>query len=348
MSSRPVPALDIGGSHVTAALVDLAAGEVVPGTFRRHSLCSSGSVSGIIDTIVACAQAVPAVQGDIWGVAIPGPFDYQRGVGLFTGVGKFDSLNGVDVGAALARSLTGDPARIRFLNDAHAFVRGESLFGAAAGHDRCAGITLGTGVGSAFLASGSICDRGPAVPPEGRVDLLRIGGQPLEDVVSSRAIEGAYYRVTGTRPADVAWIAHQAGLGDMTATAVLRGAFEQLGAALRPWLVSFGATMLVVGGAMTGSWKLIEPALAAGIRRADEPGAPFGIAISVAARGGDGALLGAAAYARMTGALIHGRVKDLASMPSYAGSDGGGALWPLGGSDRAPCRPCVTWPRSRG
>jgi predicted NBD/HSP70 family sugar kinase len=312
----PVPVLEIGGSHVTAALVDLPAAEVLPGSIR-HELSASGTVSDILEAIIACALAVPAPEGATWGVAIPGPFDYQRGVGLFTGVGKFDSLYGVDMGAALAAGLPGHPGPIRFLNDAHAFARGESLFGAAVGHDRCVGITLGTGVGSAFLADGTVCDHGPAVPPEGRVDLLRIDGQPLEDVVSSRAIRRAYQQQTGTRPPDVAWIAQRVSLGDMTAADVLRTAFERLGEALTPWLASFGATMLVVGGSMTGSWNLIKPALETGIfGRTDEPTGSLAIAISVAARGDDAALLGAAAYACAPGTLIHSeRVKRPATVP---------------------------------
>jgi glucokinase len=297
----PVPVLEIGGSHVTAALVDLPAAEVLPGRVRRE-LSPSGTASGILGAIVACARAVPAPQSAAWGVATPGPFDYEQGVALFTGVGKFDSLYGVDMGAALAAGLPGHPGPIRFLNDAHAFVRGEWLFGAAAGHDRCVGITLGTGVGSAFLADGTVHDDGPDVPPGGRADLLRIDGRPLEDVVSSRAIRGAYQQRTGGQPPDVARIAQRAGQGDMTAADVLRTAFERLGAALGPWLASFGATMLVVGGAMTGSWNLIKPALEAGIGRTDEPPSSLAIAISVAARGGDAALLGAAAHVCRPGA----------------------------------------------
>lgn len=291
---EPVPVLEIGGSHVTAALVDLSAAEVLPGP-ARHELDASGAAPGILQAIIACASAVPAPQGAAWGVAVPGPFDYQRGVGLFTGVGKFDSLYGVDMAAALTAGLPGPPGPIRFLNDAHAFVRGEALFGTAVGHDRCVGITLGTGVGSAFLANGAIRDHGPAVPPEGRVDLLRIDGQPLEDVISSRAIRRAYERQAGLRPPDVAWVARRADEGDMTAANVLHTAFGRLGEALGPWLASFGATMLVVGGAMTGSWNRIGPALEEGIRRASAPPA---MTIAVAARGGDAALLGAAACAR--------------------------------------------------
>ena len=46
-------------------------------------------------------------------------------------------------------------------------------------------------------------------------------------------------------------------------------AFEQLGAALRPWLQDFKAKTLVVGGSMTGSWDLIGPALLDGMRGGD-------------------------------------------------------------------------------
>ena len=51
-----------------------------------------------------------------------------------------------------------DPAReIVFLNDAEAFVLGEWWAGAARGHVPAVGITLGTGLGSAFLDGGESC-----------------------------------------------------------------------------------------------------------------------------------------------------------------------------------------------
>jgi glucokinase len=228
-------------------------------------------------------------------VAIPGPFDYRQGVAWFTGVGKFDSLYGMNLGAALAARLPGPPGHLRFLNDAHAFLRGEWLFGAAAGHDRCAGITLGTGIGSAFLLHGRLQHDGPAVPPQGRVDLLRINGQPLEEVVSSRAITRAYQRQAAATVTGVAEIATRATNGDPIAADVIRAAFERLGAALAPWLASFHATVLVAGGAMTGSWNLIKPALQAGLSLHGQ--APTPLTVSVAARGDHAPLLGAAAHA---------------------------------------------------
>ena len=183
---------------------------------------------------------------------------------------------------------------------------GEWLFGAAAGHERCVAITLGTGIGSAFIADGELRHEGPGVPPEGRVDLLQIGGRPLEDVVSARAIERSYEQATGEVPDSTAFVARRARLGDKTATAILWASFEQLGQALRPWLEEFHAGVLVVGGSMTGSWDLIGPALWHGLgksRGAHGSPASFlaGLTTSVAARPEHAALLGAAAFAQRNG-----------------------------------------------
>ncbi len=295
-----LPVLEIGGTHVTAALVDVNAGVVMGATLQRAALNASASAGELLGAIILCGRGLVVPARQRWGVAIPGPFDYERGIGLFADVGKFEALNGVDVGNALAEGLPGPPGSIIFLNDADAFLWGEWLFGAAAGHERCVAITLGTGVGSAFIADGDLRHDGPGVPPEGRVDLLRIGGLPLEDVVSARAIERAYHGRTGVVPGDTAYVARQARAGDQAAAAVLREAFEQLGIALQPWLGEFGASVLVIGGSMTGSWDLIGPALIGGLHSGGR--APVvGIAATVAAHPEQAALLGAAAYAKRTG-----------------------------------------------
>jgi glucokinase len=134
------------------------------------------------------------------------------------------------------------------------------------------------------------------VPPEGRVDLLSIDGQPLEDVVSTRAIERRYQRLSGARPQGAGEVAGLARGGDPVAAGVLRSAFEALGKALSPWLEEFGAEALVVGGSMTGSWDLIGPALVGGIAGAMADGGK-GLTVVVAAHPEHAALLGAGAYA---------------------------------------------------
>jgi glucokinase len=279
-------------------MVDLAAGAVVPGSARREGLDPSGSAGEILGQVVACSAALSAAPGERWGVAVPGPFDYERGIGLFAGVGKFEALYGTDVGKALMAGLPGPPGCVAFLNDAEAFAWGERLFGAAADCERCVFLTLGTGIGSAFLSGETIRRSGPGVPPEGRVDLLQIAGRPLEETVSTRAMEHEYARRTGTAPRGGAKVASLARAGDAAATTVLTSAFRSLGVSLRPYLAVFAPQALIVGGAMTGSWDLIGPAFGEGLYGgADRAARALGeLTISVAANPADAALLGAAAY----------------------------------------------------
>jgi glucokinase len=288
--------MDVGGTHVTAALVDLDAGAVIGSTLRRGTLRPSAPAQELLDGILVCGRELPVATGAAWGVAVPGPFDYERGVALFAGVGKFESLYGTDVGRALMAGLPGPAGSVVFLNDADAFLLGEWLYGAAAGHDPCAAITLGTGIGSAFLSGGVVRQDGPGVPPEGRADLLWIDGQPLEDVVSTRAIERRYQAISGVAPQGAAEVAGLARAGDPVAAGVLRSAFAALGRALSPWLEEFGAKALVVGGAMTGSWDIIGPALVGGIGDVVAGGGQR-LRVVVAAHPEHAALLGAGACA---------------------------------------------------
>ncbi|MET0134617.1 MAG: ROK family protein [Kibdelosporangium sp.] len=245
-----VPVLEIGGSHVTAALVDPGTGEVSHRT--RHSLSKDAPAAVLLAALATAANTLPVTADTVWGAAIPGPFDYATGVARFANVGKFDSLNGVNVGAELRSRITPRPLGIRFTNDATAFARGEWRWGAAKDHARVVALTLGTGVGSAFLVNGTPVTSDPAVPPEGRADLLEINGVPLEDVVSTRAVLAAHGSCSS-----VAEIAQQAQSGDPVARSVLLTAYQALAEALAPWLSRFSPTAVVIGGGVSAAWDIV-------------------------------------------------------------------------------------------
>lgn len=296
--STPTPVLEIGGTHVTSALVDLCGGHVLAGSAHREQLSGDAPAEEIIGTIAQCARQLNVTAAAHWGVAVPGPFDYARGIALFEKVGKFDSLRGMDVGAALCRALPGMMGSLTFLNDADAFGLGEYINGAASGCDRAAAITLGTGVGSCFIAGARIVENDPSVPPEGRADLLTWEGHPLEDIVSRRGIRASYAARRGLpvqNVDDVRTIAAAARRGDTTAGEVLNDAFVVLGKVLSPWLARFGASALVVGGSMAASWDIVEPPLRLGLRGGEK--ALAGLKVLPAAQPEDAALFGAAWYA---------------------------------------------------
>ncbi|MFF7158445.1 ROK family protein [Streptomyces sp. NPDC008139] len=287
-TGRSVPVLEVGGTHVTAALVRLGGARSRVLASHREPLDGHAGADRITATLLHAAHALPSAPPARWGVALPGPFDYARGIARYRGVGKFDALEGTDLGALLRAGLPSRTGAV-FLNDAEAFLRGEWAEGAGRGHARVVGITLGTGVGSAFLHDGAAVNDGPTVPPEGRADLLTHHGAPLEDRVSRRALIAAYRQASG-RDLDVREIAAEARGGDGAARRVLDDAFAVLGETLGPWLRRFGATALVVGGSMTGSWDLIGPALTAGLPGDLPPPLP-------AARPAEAGLIGAARYA---------------------------------------------------
>jgi glucokinase len=284
VSNALVPVLEVGGTHVSAAVIDPSTWQV--GATTRYSLDADASAEVLFDRFARAGRSLSAPAGATWGVAMPDPFDYQRGIGQFEGVGKFTALRGVDVGDGLRTRLRG---RVAFLNDADAFVLGEWAAGAAKGSRRCVGITLGTGVGSGWLVGGVVTD--PGDPPGGRLHRLSVGGQPLEETVSRRAIRRAFAAAGGDRDADVREIAELARAGDRTAGHVLGQAFVTLGRVLGSCLSGFRADVLVIGGSMSASWDLFEPAFRAG---AEGTGLPQ---IRLAVNSDAAALIGAAVHA---------------------------------------------------
>jgi glucokinase len=246
-----VGALEIGGTHVTAGRVDVA-GSSLASDVRRFSLDGRSSRDELLAAITTAALDVRLPAIDLWGVATPGPFDYERGVSKIRGLGKLDGLYGVDLRGRLARDLgIARPERVRFLNDAHAFVLGEWWAGAAKGHRRAMGVTLGTGLGSGFLIDGQLIFSGPDVPPDARLDLVPFRGGPVEDVISSRGITAAFGEIL-----DVTEIARRAREADLKAAAVFRGFGSALGEFIGPWVLRFEPTCLVFGGSITRAWDL--------------------------------------------------------------------------------------------
>lgn len=271
-----IAVLEVGGTHVTAAWVDRQ-GWLVSEDYRAD-LAADGSAAELLDGLAAAGATLHAPAGTAWAVAMPGPFDYVDGIAHYTGVGKFEGLTGVDVRAELGPRLNA-PGSINFVNDASAFLIGEWLIGTARGATRCAAVTLGTGVGSAFLDRGRVVDTGPDVPPDAEVHLLSHAGRPLEDWVSRRAIRRAYARSSGDDSGtDVKEIADRARAGDTHAAAAFEAAFQILGEVVAPWLTRFGADQLVVGGSIAGAWDLIEGPLRSGLSR--HPGTDLAVGLA--------------------------------------------------------------------
>ncbi|MFT3701831.1 MAG: ROK family protein [Agriterribacter sp.] len=151
--SNIVAGIDIGGSHITTALVDLQHARILEHTRVRNAIDPSQHSTAIIH---AWAEAIKICYGkydmpvDRIGIAMPGPFDYEEGISFIKGLHKYETLYGLNVKALLSAELNIQSAHIRMINDATAFLCGEAKAGAGKGCKHVSGITLGTGLGSAL------------------------------------------------------------------------------------------------------------------------------------------------------------------------------------------------------
>ncbi|WP_400261107.1 ROK family protein [Sphingobacterium sp. SG20118] len=149
--------VDIGGTHISAALVNKSTWKIVSNNVVRNHVFSQESAKSIFlswaDTINNCIKAT-ALPINYIGIAMPGPFDYENGISLISGQSKYDALYQMNVKTPLA-VLIGIPEKnIHFINDAAAFLQGEVFAQKLNTHERVLGITLGTGLGSAVWNKG--------------------------------------------------------------------------------------------------------------------------------------------------------------------------------------------------
>lgn len=262
-------ALDIGGSHVTAALVDLGTRQVVPASLARRPVNQEAAGEVLIEAWAGAALDALSQTGASGvthaGVAMPGPFDYPAGISRLTH--KFAALNGWNVGAALAQRWSGTPLAgtpVRFANDAALWALGEWWGGAARGTNRMVGVTLGTGLGSGFIVRGKIVSNGETVPPSGEIWWVPYLGGITEDHVSGRALMREYQATAG-RESSAAQIAEAASAGDSAALAVFSSFGAHLAAVLLPWVERFHPDCLVVGGNIARAWSLFRQPVEAGL-----------------------------------------------------------------------------------
>ncbi len=256
-----VLAFDVGGSHVAAAICcapDFRLGPVA--TAPHADVATSGA---FLDLLYELGMKARVDRDGIVGamLAVPGPFDLQAGVSLMRH--KLPYLYGVDLRQGLAERFGFEPAQVRFLNDADAYLLGEIGAGAARGFRRAAGLTLGTGIGSAFAVDGQLVTEGPGVPSGGEIWNLAYQGGIVEDFVSSRAIVGNYQRCTG-RKSEVVDLA-AAAPSDPAAQQAFTEFGQHLGVVIRTLLAEFHADVIVLGGGISRSASLFLPAVQAEI-----------------------------------------------------------------------------------
>ncbi len=178
--------IDIGGSHLAVAMVDISKKEIIENTKSRVAIDSKADALSILQGIAdAIKETLKTFNQPILGigVSIPGPLDYKNGISKIYDCNKFDSIFGADIKTYLYNHLTDyidNPSKITFLNDAASFVLGEAWRHNLTTNN-VTGITLGTGIGSGFISNGNIISEGRNVPSKGEVYNLSFKDKRAED-----------------------------------------------------------------------------------------------------------------------------------------------------------------------
>lgn len=252
--SKCILVYDIGGSHVSAALC-------FEGDYHLGPIASAGhpdepSTDAFVEVLHSLGRQASGNLNVLGAeMAMPGPFDYASGVSWMRH--KLPYLYGVSLRDAVARRFGWQPAQVRFLNDAAAYLLGEIGAGAARGVHRTIGFTLGTGIGSAFAVNGRVVTEGPGVPPGGEIWNVPYQDHIVEDFLSTRAIQKGYRQRTGEER-EVAAIA--AGAKDDPAAAEVFVEFgRQLGFVVRSLHSPFAPDVVVLGGGIARAAHLFLP-----------------------------------------------------------------------------------------
>lgn len=290
MNNSYVIGADIGGSHITAALVDLASGAVVDDCKFKEPVNAGADAKDILMHWTACISRVLAANTEVAaiGIAMPGPFDYPGGISLIRDVAKYESLYGMNIREELTASLEFSKG-IYFENDASCFALGEAWAGEGAGCSRMVAVTLGTGLGGTFLRNNEILREGKGIPPEGYIYHLPYKTGIAEDYISSRWLLNEYHQRTGQRLGEVKNIGELAEKQDTVALELFAELGEALGEVLAPWLRDFDAERMVIGGNIRKAHPYFLPALRACLQQNN-----IKTSIHISSRGENSALSGAA------------------------------------------------------
>ena len=251
---------DIGGSHISCAAVDLVSGKIIRETLTERSVDNQAQASTII---AIWTQALSAALSKVTfenvkgiGFAMPGPFDYVKGISYIRGVAKYENLYGLNVSEAVSNGLgIHDDFLVRFMNDASSFAVGEAWAGSASGFNRSLSITLGTGFGSAFISNRIPIVDGPEVPESGCIYHLPYKDGIADDYFSTRGLLSRYKKISGKELSGVRELAAMAATSKVVAD-LFADFGDDAGLFLAPWLKKFRAEILVIGGNISHAYNL--------------------------------------------------------------------------------------------
>jgi len=253
--------IDIGGSHITVALVNMGTQSIMEHTYYRAYLNTRADLEHIIDIWVNAINhtfAKENISNKRIGMAMPGPFDYANGVSYIRDNKKYDALYGHNIKELLAQRLNIDVEQIRMFNDAACFLQGEVFAGVAKNYNKAIGLTLGTGLGTAVLSNG--------VAHDANLWNSEFKNGKAEDYISSRWFAKRYFELSGINLLDVRAL-NEIAAESPVARAVFKEFSENLTLFIKNFIEAETPEVVVLGGNITKAAAWYMPAVNRNLKR---------------------------------------------------------------------------------
>jgi glucokinase len=253
MNKNYAVGIDIGGTHITVAVIDITSMKVVDLSLHKECFDSNMPVEKVM---AVWKKAIEISIGNskvqnIKGLAIcmPGPFDYEKGICRIKDQSKYEHFYGLNVRDLLHETLNlSNNFPILFENDAVCFGKGEVFKNAENLSKKVMAVTLGTGLGACFIDKGISISSGKSVPKDGEIWNLPYKNGIAEDYVSVRGLLNNYKSLTAKNLNNGLELFNLAVAEDKMAIQVFEKMGEDLALVVISWLQKFEAESFIIGG----------------------------------------------------------------------------------------------------
>jgi glucokinase len=253
--------IDVGGSHIVSAAVNLTTYEILPKSTFSVKVNNKEPKDIVLKNwsraINRTIESVSLQNKANIGFAMPGPFNYKRGIAMFKGDNdKYENLYGVSIPDDLPKYINSHEVNLRFLNDATSFGVGVSTQGKASDCKKIIVITLGTGFGSAFIKNGIPQVNTEEVPKGGCLWDKSFKDGISDDFFSTRWCIERYFQLASELVKGVKEIAEA---NNTYSKSLFKEFGSNMAAFMMPFIESFQPEIIVMGGNISKANQLFLP-----------------------------------------------------------------------------------------
>lgn len=251
--SKHIIGVEIHVKRIEVAIINLDTKSIVPGTNVHTEINAMETAENLLNCWANTIKESLKLHGspvEHIGIAVPGPFDYDKGIFLIQNLRKFDALYKMNLKELLGERLNIPPENIRTANNSPCFLQGEVFHGAGKGYNNILGFILSSGFGSARYVDGLATD----------ADLWKapFRNSIVNNYLDIQWITERYYEFTTHIAKDINELATLAQTDDGIGQLVFGEYGENFAIFLSEYVKKFKAELVVVGGC-NEAWEQFIP-----------------------------------------------------------------------------------------